>query len=218
MSYRIADRLLTLGAIAGIVGGVAPWIPHRAAGLNIGGFALFESSKFLPLVRSGEVPLWREAFLLPLLTMAVLLATSTAILAAQSRPRRWILPLIAAPIALAALPPYPAILTAHQNPEYQGQLLLALAALSFILAGPWIHHLPRPSHSILAVLFVLGGLVPALLNLARVRPLFARLYDAPVGIGWGTGIYLLGCVMVLAGVILAETAKRPAIDAGLFAL
>lgn len=198
MSHRLSSLLLILGATLGLAGAVAPWIPHRAAGLNVGGFYLFESTKFFPAIRSGAVSLCREAFLLPLLTSAVLVALVPIPPVRPPRPACWLCPALAAAIALLALPPYPAVLTAHRDPEYRGQLLLATAAFVLALFSPLARRLPTRVLDALAVALALGGLVPGLVALAHVRPLFAGLYNAPVGVGWGAAVYTLGCTTVLA--------------------
>jgi len=189
---RLPSLLTLAGAAAGIVGAVAPWIPHRAAGLNVGGFDLFEMSKFLPAVRSGAVPLLREAFLLPLLVSATLLALAAVLPSISLRPARWLGPAAAAVVALSAVPPYPAILSAHRNPEYRGQLLLAAATLVLALTSPLARRLPARGVAIGAAGLATAGLLLPLLQFVRIRPLFAALYDAPVGIGWGLVTYALG--------------------------
>ena len=203
MSRRSLPLALAVaGALAGLVGAVAPWIPHRAAGLTIGGFDLFEVSKFLPAVRSGAVPLWREAFLLPLLISALLLALLPAWSALSHRPWRWLLPLLAVGIALAALPPYPAILSAHHDPEYRGQLLLAAATLVLSVASPLARRLPRRLLAAMTGLLAVVGLILPLGAFARAYPLYTRLYGASPGVGWGFVVYILGMSLVLVSAIL----------------
>ncbi len=204
MSRRAAGLLLVLGALLGLTGSVAPWLPHRAAGLSAGGFTLFELTKFLPGVRSGAVPLFREAFLLPLLTSAVLLALAPASFPHPPRWVRWILPLAAAFVVLLALPSYPAILTAHRDPEYRGQLLLAGGTFLLVVISPLARRLsPRAFHGLAAFLVVVG-LLPALLTFLHARAMFAQLYNAPVGIGWGIPACALGGVLVLASGLAAK--------------
>jgi len=196
---RALPFVMLVGAAAGVVGAVAPWIPHRAAGLSVGGFALFESTKFFPAVRSGAVPLLREAFLLPLLISAVLLALAPALPDAPRRPAWWLGAAAAALIALLALPPYPAILTAHRDPEYKGQLLLATGTLLVGLLSPLARRLPGRAVFALEGALAAVGLWLPLLQFARVRPLYAGLYGAPVGIGWGLILYATGMALVLLG-------------------
>jgi hypothetical protein len=206
---RLSSLLALAGAMAGIIGAVAPWIPHRAAGLNVGGFDLFEMSKFLPAVRSGAVPLLREAFLLPLLVSATLLALAAAPPSLPLRPARWLGPAVAVAVALSAVPPYPAILSAHRNPEYRGQLLLAAATLAAALMSPLARRLPARVVAIGSAGLAITGLLLPLLQFAQARPLFAALYDAPVGIGWGLVTYALGLGAVLVSQIFQATLRQP---------
>ena len=132
---RLQPILITLGAVVGLIGALGSWIPHPAAGLRVSSFHLFESTKFFPEVSSGTVPLLREAFLLPLLTSALLLAL-TPLIWNSSRLARWLCPAVAAVVALYSLPMYPAILSAHRNPEFRGQLLLVGSTFVLALLSP----------------------------------------------------------------------------------
>ncbi len=203
-SRSMASALLAVGAMLGGVGAVAPWIPHRAAGLTVGGFDLFEVSKFFPEVRAGAVPLFREGFLLPLLTSALLLALAPAFCGRPARAVRWLCPAAAALVALLALPPYPAILTAHRDPEYRGQLLLAAGAFLLALLSPLARRLPTRLLDGLAAALAVGGLTGGIAALVGVRPLFAELYGAPVGVGWGVVACGLGCALALVGAFLPK--------------
>ncbi len=206
---RRSTWLLALGVLLSLVGAVAPWIPHRAASLNVGGFFLFEVAKFLPAVRGGTVSIFREGFLLPLLASAVLLAALPAFAPRPSRCARLLCPLLGAGIALAALPPYPAILSAYRDPEYRGQLIAAATALLLIGASLPLRRLPFPARRGLAAALTLGAAVPALLMLLRVRPLFAQLYAAPLGIGWGAWTYAVGCVLTLLALAIQSERAAP---------
>lgn len=201
--------LLALGVTLGLVGAVAPWIPHQTAGLNVGGFFLFEAGKLLPPIRNGTVSLFREGFLLPLLASAVLLATLPAFAPRPSRLVRVFCPLVAAGIALAAMPPYPAILSAHRDPEYRGQLLLAAIALFLIGTSPLLRRVAISVRKWLAAAIIIGAASPAWIALLRVQPLFAQLYDAPVGIGWGAWVYAAGCVVALVALLLIDFKAAP---------
>jgi len=208
---QLISLLVAVGAILGLVGAAAPWIPHRAAGLALGGFYLFESTKLFPAVASGAVPLLREAFLLPLLTSALVLAMVPAVAERPIAAVRWLCPSVAAAVALAALPMYPAILSAHRNPEFRGQLVLAAGTFLIALLSPLARRLPT-----WLVLACSAGLTAAGLSLPtaqflRVRPLFAELYGESIAMGWGLIVCLLGLGMVLilalAGMCLAWREK-----------
>ncbi|MBN1180005.1 MAG: hypothetical protein JXD18_12395 [Anaerolineae bacterium] len=201
MKRRLPALLWGVGAAAGIVGAVAPWVPHRAAGLRISAFDLFEVVKYLPGVREGAVPLLREAFLLPLALCAVLLAALPAVMACPGRVARWLFPVVGALIALTAIPPYPQVLTAYRDPEYRGQLVLSVGACLLAGLSPLARRVPRRVVGGLALLAGIAGLVLPLLQFWRVRALVDVLYNAPTGIGWGCIAYVLGlCAVLAAGV------------------
>ncbi|MCB0079731.1 MAG: hypothetical protein KDE47_02315 [Caldilineaceae bacterium] len=54
--------LLPLTLLLILTGYVGPWVPHRVSGLVVTGLDLAEYVKFLPIIRSGQVSLWREGF------------------------------------------------------------------------------------------------------------------------------------------------------------
>lgn len=192
---RRLSTLLVLTAMAGIVGGVGPWIAHRTAGLTVGGFYLFEGSKFFPAVRAGAAGILREAFLLPVLISAVLLAWAPILCTAPRASSRWLCPLVAAGIVVAALPTYPG---AHRDPEFQGQLALVGVAMILVLLSLLGRRLPaRLLVGLAGGLAVVGLLLP-LYEFARLRPLYNHLYGTSTGLGWGLMVYTAAMVAVIA--------------------
>ena len=194
--------LLFAGATVSLVGAVAPWIPHPTAALRIGAFDLFEISKYLPAVSSGEVSLLREAFLLPVVIPALVLALVPLAPGSRRGVGRWLIPVAAAIIALSTLPPYPQILSAHRNPEYRGQLILSVGTFLLALLSPLVSRLPDLVGAGVTLILTILGVVLPLTQFGRIHPLFAALYDAPVGWGWGIIVYVLGMSLIdLAGAV-----------------
>ncbi len=200
--------LLVLGALLGLAGAVTSWIPHRAAALRLNALDLFVVVRLLPPVRDGVIRLAREAFLLPLLAPALVLALAPTFCI---RPRglfRYGGPLIGAALALTVLPPYPPILTAWRDPLYRGQLLLTVGFCGLAVLSLWGARLPeRIRGGLVALLALVGWLLP-LLAFLRVRPIFAALYGAPVGGGPGLVLGALGAGLVVVAGGMAAILRR----------
>ncbi len=197
MLARITNRpsssrrwiVLTAIGILGVVGYFSPWIPHKAAGLVITGLDLAEYVKFLPEVMSGQTPLRREAFYVPL-AAGSLIATLLA-----SRPKlgilRGLLFLAAITLALAQLPPAwsPSALRA---PEFRTQTMAILLCLATIPLVMLIRYLPdRLILVSVSLLALVAALWPAW-SFLQVRPAIAAAYNTPLPLGWGFWTCLVG--------------------------
>ncbi|MCX8068624.1 MAG: hypothetical protein N3B68_12625 [Anaerolineae bacterium] len=205
--------LFLAGALLELAGAVLPWLPHPTAALSANALDLFAIVRLLPPVRDGFVQVWREAFLLPILAPALLLALLPALSLRPSRALRYLASLAGALLALSLLPPYPAILTAYQDPLYRGQLFLSVGACLLALLSPLAVRLPRPVVAAAGALLALVGWAPAIGMFLRVRPLFAALYGAPVGIGLGPILAGLGAAAglgALGGALWVRTRARRA--------
>ncbi|HEY76900.1 MAG TPA: hypothetical protein G4O00_12145 [Thermoflexia bacterium] len=184
--------LTLLSGLAALAGAVGPWIPHPAVGLRVAGFDLFEMTGIFPAVRAGAVPVFREAFVLPLLLSALVVALAPVVDRRLPSFLRWVCPVLGAALALTALPPYPAILTAYRDPMYRLRFYLTVGAVLLAATSPLLRRLsPRTVGGGLAALAAVGFGLP-LAQYIRVRPLFDALYGRPVGVGWGLILYLAG--------------------------
>ena len=217
--FRLAAVVLAL------VGYWSPWLTHPAASLRLNGYELSEWITFLPGVRSGELPLSRLTFLLPLACLALLLsaiatrvpvrlaapplgqtparapqrprAGLAAALPAVPGPWGWGLLLAGLVCALVLFPPYPYLLTAIRDPEFQGQFFVACATLLGLVI---LAYLPAELKDGLQVLLGLAGAALSLFGLLILRPAASELLNAPWPIGAGWVMFVLGFVaLVLAG-------------------
>ncbi len=188
--------LLPLGALITLAGYVGPWVPHKAAGLVVTGLDLAEYVKFLPQVRGGELAIWRQVFYLPLVAVSLSLslwAYRTEL--ALPRLMRWAMLGLAVVAALNLLPPAwtPGRLT---TPEFRLQTGVMVICLGLAALGPMLALLPRwVGLGLPAVLPLAGGLA-AVVFFAQVLPLIQPLYNAPLGLGWGPPVLILGGLLI----------------------
>lgn len=191
------------GLVLAVVGAFGPWVGHKTAALTVTGFELAEFAKFFHQVQGGVVPVVRVLFLAPVVAAAVLLG-----LLANQPARRlsaWtvVLTLMAALLALAALPPYEYLLTA----DYRFHLVMALGGGALTLLTLLASRLPWRAWGVAVALLAWGGIVPAVYQFALLRPLVDELYGAPVRLGWGLVVCAIGFALLLAGGVWA--AARP---------
>lgn len=189
--------LLPSAGLLILAGYFGPWVPHRVAGLVVTGLDLGEYVKFLPVVRSGEVMLWREGFYLPLVTVSI--AFSSAAFAPQlcyRWPLRILLLVIATVAALNLLPPAwsPTVL---QTAEFRQQVLTMIACLVAIGFSPFLALLPRWLVALCVV--ALSGMAlwwPPRQFLA-VLPAIRELYQHPLAPGWGFYLTISGLLLLI---------------------
>jgi hypothetical protein len=203
-SPQFATVLVLLGWLFIALGYWGPWVPANAAGLRVLGLDMAEYVKFIAEVRSGQITLTREVFYLPL----VALSLSLSLLVHRSElrlpgPARWGLNLLAAPAALAMLPPAwtPGLLT---TPEFVKQTAaIGVCIVVAVLSYPVLRRLPAKLVAGTILLLALLAVVPALLTFARLSPALDAIYGRPLPAGRGLWQMPLGFALLVAGVLLA---------------
>lgn len=209
--YAIRNTVFSLAATAILLAYFLPWLPHPAVGLRLIGLEMGEWVKFLPQVQSGEVVAGRNLFYLPPITLGLMLALWTAGWP-NGRWQTWLMRGLAVFVSLLAFPALEAI---RDEPNSEWVLRLSLiggVALVAALSGlggrlpailPWLF---------IAVLALLGAALPTWAYLA-VRPVIADWLRAPIGIGPGVWLNLvghLGVALVALYKFLAPTQKDDA--------
>jgi hypothetical protein len=167
-----------------------------------------EYVKFIAEVRSGQITLTREVFYLPL----VALSLSLSLLAHRPELRlpdlvRWGLNLLAAPAALAMLPPAwtPGLLT---TPEFVKQTAaIGVCIVAAVLSYPVLRQLPATLIAGMILLLALLAVVPPLLTFARLSPALDAIYGRQLPPGCSLWLMPLGFMLLASGVLLAF--RRP---------
>lgn len=200
-THVLVRWLLPLSVLLIIAGYFGPWVPHRVAGLVVTGLDLGEYVKFLPVVRGGQVTLWREGFYLPL--VAVSLTLSLAAFQPHLRygwPLRILFLLVAGVAALNLLPPAWDQST-FRNPEFRQQIQALVICLGAAAISPLLALLPRwLSTGVILGLGVLALWFP-LRDFLRVLPSIRELYHQPFAIGWGVYIMVAGLLLLIAATV-----------------
>ncbi len=203
-------RLPRLALLLAAIGYWLPWLTHPAAALRLNGYELSEWITFLPGVRDGSLSLTRLQFLLPLAGLALLCAL-VAIRPAQrlalpplgagarppAAPRTglaallpsvgglagWVTLLAGLIFAFVVLPPYPYLLTAHADPEFRPQLIVAIfTVLAFVV----LVYLPADLNAVVQIVLAMAAIASAVPPLLAVRPAANEVLGAawPLGLGW----------------------------------
>ena len=194
--------LLPLSALLTLVGYFGPWVPHRVAGLVITGLDLGEYVKFLPVVRSGEVTLWREGFYLPL--VAVSLALTLAAFRREWRygwPLRALLLAGAGIAALNLLPPAWDQST-FGNPAFRQQIQALALCLGAAAFSPLLALLPHRVNRLLVLGLSLAALWFPARDFLRVLPAIRELYHQPLAPGWGLYLTVIGLLLLSAAQVM----------------
>ncbi len=198
--YQSILFALLLLIFAGYVG---PWVPHPVAGLVVTGLDLGEYVKFLPVVRGGQITLWRAGFYLPLVTIS--LAASLVAFQPHRIQRlksywaaswllRLLLLLLAIVAALNLLPPAWNQST-FTNPEFRQQIGALLLCLGIMATSPLWALLPRVLTATVVILLAVGALWFPTRDFLQVLPAIQALYQQPLSPG--RGLYLMNSGLLL---------------------
>lgn len=186
-----------IGAGLVLVGVWGAWVPHRAAALVLSGWDLAEFLKFLP----GPTTT-RELFYLPVWCVGIVLVVIANQPTTLPTVRLGLL-LLALALMLAILPPYPHVFGGYQSAEFRWRFVLGVTGGLVVISLPFVARLGKSSgfplaqaSGLLLLLLALVGAAPAVWQFLRARAAIEAVYGAPLGWGWGLGLFLLGWVLV----------------------
>jgi hypothetical protein len=200
----VARRLLWLALFLIGAGYFGPWVWHKAAGLNLSADDLGEWIKFLPAWKTGQLPVMREAFYLPIWLTSIGLGLMAGHL--KTWPGKIAVPGLAVILVLTPMPKYPELLTAFREPEFMLTFWTTVVALLLTVAcvffGAW---LPDRVEAILWIAIGISAALFAPWMFGRAMPDIDRLYH--YSIGWGIVAEVIGGVL-MAGIGLLLFLKR----------
>ena len=201
--------LLLLSWLLITLGIWGPWVWAEPAGLRILGLDFAEYVKFVAEVQSGQIALVREVFYLPL----VVLSLSLSLLAHRRELRlpgvsRWLLNLLAAPAALAMLPPAwtPPLLA---TPEFLKQTIAILVCLiAALISYPLLRRLPAVAVAVFVIALAGFAATLAISAFVRLRPALDVIYGHPIVVSSGVWQLAAGSVLLGVSVLLLLLPKR----------
>ena len=193
--YFSQQNLKLIGLTMMWLGYFLPWVPHRAAALNMGAYDLAEWVLLLPQVQDGSIAISQLNFL-ALISLAVVLTFEVSL---QGGLWRWLLIVVGLAIMMM-VPSYPAILYFNTDSTVQLQIALVCGTLTTIISV-WYWRDRRWMKLLQGIATALVG-YGALRALLLIRPVVGNLYGIIPGIGLGWYITLLGCLFVFVSTIL----------------
>jgi hypothetical protein len=201
---RIRWLAIFLAGLFALIGYYGPWVPHKAAGLIVIGLDLAEYVKFIPEVASGEIALHREIFYLPLFAASVgaSLFASRRVLPLWSR---WLMAVLAVPLALAMLPPAwnPTILL---RPEFRLQTLAIAFCLMLVPGAMLLRSVPDRSILVVIGIMSLAAAIAPAWGYVQVHAAIETLYRQPLALGWGFWVGT-GGLLAAAFIAIAEAIR-----------
>lgn len=198
---RSITWLQLLALLLTLIGYFGAWVPHRVSGLVITGLDLGEYVKFLPLIRSGQITIWRAGFYLPLVTVSLTASlTAFAPRPPLSRWLCWLLRLLLLALATVAalnlLPPAWDQST-FTNPEFRLQMIALAGSLFVMGTSPLWALLPRRLTLTAVTLLSIGALWYPLHDFFQVLPSIRELYQQPLAPGWGLYLMVVGLFLLI---------------------
>ncbi len=193
-------RLLWLALFLIGAGYFGPWVWHKAAGLNLSADDLGEWIKFLPAWKSGQLPVARELFYLPIWLTSI----GLGLMAGRIKAWPWKLAVLALSLVLVLtpLPKYPELLGAYREPEFMATFWATVVAL--LLSVVFTFFGSRLPDRVEAILWIVIGIAAALFApwmFGRAMPDIDRLYH--FSIGWGiVAVVIGGALAALIGGLL----------------
>jgi len=200
VAYRAFLLVALLVALAGYFG---PWIWHPAAAFRYSADDLAEFVRFMPAVRSGQAPVTRELFYLPIWLASIGLALWLGRFV-RSRWMRWLAGLPVVYASMWPMPMYPFILEAYRSPEFGlsfwASVLTAVLCVAALAFGSRL-----PDRAAAAVWIAIGliGASVAPLHFVRLQPALDAVHRWTMALGWGIAAVVIGFLTItLAGAYL----------------
>jgi len=196
LRYLLWLALILIGA-----GYFGPWVWHKAAGLILSADDLGEWIKFLPAWKSGQLPVTRELFYLPIWLTSIGLGLMAGRIKAW--PGKLIVLALSLLLVLTPLPKYPELLGAFREPEFMLTFWATMAALLLsVIFTFWGAQLPERVEAILWIMIGVSAALFAPWMFGRAMPDIDRMYH--YSIGWGIVAEVIGGVLLalIGGVLL----------------
>jgi hypothetical protein len=202
MRHLLWLALFLIGA-----GYFGPWVWHKAAGLNLSADDLGEWIKFLPAWKSGQLPVTRELFYLPVWLTSIGLGLMAGRIKAW--PWKLVVLTLSLVLVLTPLPKYPELLGAYREPEFRLTFWATMAALILsVIFTLWGGRLPDRVEASLWLVIGSAAALFAPWMFGRAMPDIDRLYHYSVG--WGVVAVVIGGALaaLIGGMLLLKRNRR----------
>ena len=194
-------RLLWLGLLLIGAGYFGSWVWHKDAALILSADDLGEWIKFLPAWQTGQLPVQRELFYLPIWLTSIGLGLMAGRI--RSWPGKIAVLALSVLLVFTPLPKYPELLSAYRTPEFILTFWATVAALLLSVAFAFFGS--RWPDRVEAILWIVIGIAAALFApwmFGRAMPDIDRLYH--YSIGWGLIVEVIGGIWLalIGGMLL----------------